>query len=111
VRYSLVTAVTMSLAALASPVSAEIPTAADFAACNVEAERAVRTGTAIPTPKDYLHAEAARKGRAAIAPSIDSTRNAVPYSADPQVVGMEIEGTMDAAYQAAYRTCMRRSGF
>lgn len=110
-RHSLVTAVVASLAAVATTVSAEIPTAADYAACNAEALSAVRAGTAIPTTKDYVHAEAARKGSTAIARSIDSARKTAPYSLDPQVVGMEIGGTTDAAYQAAYRTCMRRSGF
>lgn len=110
-RRSLVTAVVVSLAAVATTVSAEIPTAADFAACNAAAQSAVRAGTAIPTTKDYMHAEAARKSHAAIAQSIDSTGNAAAYSSDPQLVGMEIEGTVDAAYQAAYRTCMRRRGF
>ena len=102
-RHSLITAVVVSLAVVATTVSAEIPTAADFAACNAEAQSAVGKGTAIPTTKDYMHAEAARKGRTAI--------KIVPYSSDPQVVGMEMDGTMDAAYQAAYRTCMRRRGF
>ena len=110
-RRALVTAVTVSLAAVATTVSAETPTAADFAACNAEARAAVEAGTATPTTKDYTHAEAARKGNATTAPSIDSTRKVVPYSSDPQLVGMETEWTTAAPYQAAYRTCMRRRGF
>ena len=108
---ALVTAVVASLAAVATTVSAEIATTADLAACNAAAQAAVEAGTATPTTKDHMHAEAARKGSAATAPSIDSTRNVVPYSSDPQLVGMETGRTTDAAYQAAYRTCMRRSGF
>ena len=109
---ALVTAVVASLAAVATTVSAEIATTADLAACNAAAQAALEAGTAIPTTKDYMHAEAARKGSAATAPSIIySRRNVVPYSSDPQLVGMETGGTTDAAYQAAYRTCMRRSGF
>ena len=101
-RRALVIAVVVSLAAVATTVSAETPTAADFAACNVHAQAAVEAGTATPTTKDYMHAAAARKRGAA---------TVVPYSSDPQLVGMETEGTTNAAYQAAYRTCMRRSGF
>ena len=100
-RRALVTAV--SLAAAATTVSAETPTAVDFAACNAQAQAAVEAGTATPTAKDYMHAAAARTGA--------STRKVVPYSSDPQLAGMVTAGTTDAAYQAAYRTCMRRSGF
>ena len=32
-------------------------------------------------------------------------------SSDPQIHGMSGEGAKDAAYQAAYRSCMRRKGF
>jgi len=110
-RRALVTAVVVSLAAVATTVSAETPSAADFAACNAQAQAAVAAGTATPTTKDYTHAEAARKGHATTAPSLDSTKKVAPYSSDPQLVGMETAGTTDAAYQAAYRTCMRRSGF
>ena len=106
-----VAAVVVSFTAVATTVSAETPTAADFVACNAHAQAAVKAGTATPTTKDYVHAEAARKGSAATAPSIDATRGVVQYSSDPQLVGMETAGTTDAAYQAAYRTCMRRSGF
>jgi hypothetical protein len=36
---------------------------------------------------------------------------AVIESPDPQLHGMEAEGAQNAAYQAAYRSCMRRKGF
>lgn len=111
-RRALVTAVVVSLAAVATTVSAETPSAADFAACNAQAQAAVAAGSVTPTTKDYMHAEAARKGHATPPPPpIDSTKKVAPYSSDPQLVGMEAAGTTDAAYQAAYRTCMRRSGF
>lgn len=110
-KWALVTTVIVSLAAAATTVSAETPTAADFAACNAQAQAAVEAGTATPTAKDYMHAAAARTGSATTAPSIDSTRKVVPYTSDPQLAGMVTAGTTDAAYQAAYRTCMRRSGF
>lgn len=106
-----VTFMAATLVAVASPASGEIPTATDFAACNADAQSAVRTGSAIPTTKDHTHAEAARRGRAEVSSSTDPTGPRAPYSSDPQVVGMNDEGTMNATYQAAYRTCMRRRGF
>lgn len=100
-RRFLVTVALASVAAVATPVSAETPTAVDFAACNTEAKGAMGPSAATPTTKDYMHAAAARQASAAT-PS---------YPSDPQRVGMETERTTEAAYQAAYRTCMRRSGF
>ena len=85
-----------NLTAAAVTVYAETPTEANFAACNTDAPAAVKTGTATPTTKDHMRVEAARTGSA---------------SSDPQLVGMAAAGITDAAYQAAYRTCMRRSGF
>jgi hypothetical protein len=32
-------------------------------------------------------------------------------SPDPQIHGMDAEGAKNPAYQAAYRSCMRRKGF
>ena len=90
------TVVVTNLTAAAVTVYAETPTEANFAACNADAPAAVKTGTATPTTKDHMRVEAARTGSA---------------SSDPQLVGMAAEGIRDAAYQAAYRTCMRRSGF
>src|SRR5262249_40187617 len=57
-------------------------------------------GTATPTTKDYMRAEAALK-----------SGTVIPDSSDPQLAGMTPEGMKDAAYQAAYRTCMRKLGF
>lgn len=88
--------VVTNLTAAAVTVYAETPTEANFAACNADAPAAVKAGTAAPTTKDHMRVEAARTGGA---------------SSDPQLVGMAAEGITDAAYQAAYRTCMRRSGF
>jgi hypothetical protein len=84
----LVGAVVVSLVA-AVGVHAETPTAAHFAACNSDAQAATRAGTATPTTKDFLRVEAS----------------------NPQLVGMAPEGVTDAAYQATYRTRMRRNGF
>jgi hypothetical protein len=48
--------------------------------------------------KDRQQAERARRG--------ETSR-----SEDPQLAGIDPEGAKDPAYQAAYRTCMRKSGF
>jgi hypothetical protein len=110
VRSLLVAAVVVThLVAVAVTVYAETPTETNFAACNAEAPAAMRAGTATPTAKDHMRVEAARKGGAATPHSTESTGKT--GFADPQLVGMAAEGMTDAAYQAAYRTCMRRSGF
>jgi len=99
-RRSLVATIVVSLVAAATTAHAETPTAANFAACNAEAQAAVKEGTATPTAKDYMRAEAALK-----------SGTVIPDSSDPQLAGMTPEGMKDAAYQAAYRTCMRKLGF
>jgi hypothetical protein len=90
---------------------ADVPKAEDIAACNKEAQEAVRTGsasprTASPNTKDASRATEARRGDAATDRADPTTR-----SDDPQVAGMDAEGAKDPMYQAAYRTCMRKSGF
>jgi hypothetical protein len=89
----------------------QVPKAEDIAACNVEAQRAVRPGTvsgdsAQPNAKDHDRAADARR--------TESTAQTVPggvKSDDPQLAGMNPDGAKDPAYQAAYRTCMRKAGF
>ncbi len=105
------TVVVTTLTAAAVSVYAETPTEANFAACNADAPAAMKAGIVTPTTKDYMRVEAAREGSAAIPHSTDSTGEIITGSSDPQLVGMAAEGITDAAYQAAYRTCMRRSGF
>jgi len=88
-------------------VDGEVPTAGDFAACNEEAPRAVKAGSASPTMGDHVRADRARR-RATMTTAPASTGI---ESADPQIHGMDAEGAKNAAYQAAYRSCMRRKGF
>jgi hypothetical protein len=88
------------------PVAGEVPTAADVAACNEDAPQVIKTGSASPTVGDHARAESVR-GVATMASSIAT----VIESSDPQIHGMEAEGAKDAAFQAAYRSCMRRKGF
>lgn len=90
-------------------VHADVPTAGDMAGCNQEA-REVGDRAGSPNAKDEAGAEAARRAGAGTverpAPPGPTTQ-----SADPQIHGMDGEGAKAAAYRAAYRVCMRRSGF
>lgn len=89
----------------------QVPTAADSAACNDEAPKAVKTGSASPTTSDHVRADSARAG-AMTTNAIDVTGAVtVIESSDPQIHGMNAEGAKNATYQAAYRSCMRRKGF
>ena len=109
VTRALVGAIVASLVATAVSVYAETPTKADFAACNTDAQAAMKAGTATPTTKDYARVESARTDSAAT-----WTTWAGPISmesSDPQLSGMATDGITDAGYQATYRTCMRRNGF
>ena len=108
VTRALVGAIVASFVAVAVSVSAQTPTAADFAVCNADARVAVKAGTATPT-KDYVRVESARTDSAAAWTTwVGPIRMA---SSDPQLVGMATDGITDAAYQATYRTCMRWHGF
>ena len=98
----------LSLAATRT-VDGEVPTAADFAACNEEAPQAVKAGTASPITGDHVRADSARAG--AMATNSTEFAGKVVESSDPQIHGMEGDGATNAAYQAAYRSCMRRKGF
>ena len=102
---ALVLSLMLSLAA--TRVDGEVPTAVDFLACNQQAPQAIKTGHASPTTTDRARAERARAD--AMASSTPAT--SVIESPDPQLHGMEAEGAQNAAYQAAYRSCMRRKGF
>jgi cell division protein FtsN len=89
---------------------ADVPKADDIAACNDEAQEAVRKGedsrAASPNTKDQSRAAGARRGDAPSATVSGDTR-----AADPQIEGMDSDGAKDPVYQAAYRTCMRKAGF
>jgi hypothetical protein len=110
VTRALVGAIVASLVAAAVSVYAETPADADFAACNTDAQAAMKAGgTATPTIKDYVRVQSARTDSAAAWTTwVGPIRMA---SSDPQFVGMATDGITDAAYQATYRTCMRSHGF
>lgn len=80
-----------------------VPRPDNVAACNAEARDAVTSGGSAssgitPNTTDRQRADEARRG--------DATR-----SENAQLTGMDPDGAKNPAYQAAYRTCMRRSGF
>jgi hypothetical protein len=90
---------------------ADVPKSEDMAACNREAQEAVGAGSASPkgvspNTNDAARASQARRGEAATDRAGSSTRHD-----DPQLNGIDPEGAKDPVYQAAYRTCMRKSGF
>ena len=110
--YKVVTALALILLvslAMTRMADGEVPSSADFAACNDEAPHAVKAGTASPTMADHARADRARGG--AMATSSPDFTGTVIESANPQIHGMEVEGAKNATYQAAYRSCMRRKGF
>jgi hypothetical protein len=93
-----------SLIAFLTLISAgSVPTAPDFASCNAEARDAVKAGSraassAVPNAKDRQRADDAQRGE-------------TNKFDDAQLSGMDADGATIPAYQAAYRRCMRRSGF
>lgn len=97
----------LTLASLGTtrPAEAQIPTVADVAACNEEAPKSVKARATSPTVSDHARADRARSR------VVTSSRSPGIESSDPQLHGMDVDGSTDATYQAAYRTCMRRKGF
>jgi len=105
---ALVLIVVVSLTATGTA-EGQVPTAADFAACNAEAPKAVKAGSASPTTGDHARAGTVRGDATTSSPGDD--RGTRVESTDPQIHGMSAEGAKNAAYQAAYRSRMRRKGF
>jgi hypothetical protein len=89
---------------------ADVPKPADIAACNAEASEASRKGKdsrgVTPNSADHNRAADARRPGA----SGKTTGGPTP-SSNPQLEGMDPARAGDPAYQAAFRTCMRRAGF
>jgi hypothetical protein len=89
----------------------QVPKAEDIAACNAEAQRAVKAGRASgdstePTAKDHSRAAEARSTKGS-----GQAASGGAKADDPQIAGMNAEGAKNPEYQAAYRTCMRKAGF
>jgi len=111
-RHRLVRTVAMTffiVMAVGGAAEGQVPTALDAAACNDEAPAIVKARAASPTTSDDARAKGARAG----SPTAGAGDFKLPLvnSSDPQIHGMNSEGAKDAAYQAAYRSCMRRKGF
>lgn len=87
----------------------DVPTAADFASCNLEAPSTTKAGRATPTMGDHARADRVRAG--GMTTGSPTLTGAVIESPDPQIHGMDAEGARNPVYQAAYRSCMRRKGF
>jgi len=113
VRLGRVLAVALTLVvslAVTQAADGQVPTLADIATCNEEAPRAIKTGSASPNGGDHARADSARSGGLPATSSTAATGGGVE-SPDPQIHGMQRAGANNAAYQAAYRSCMRRKGF
>jgi len=100
-----------------SPAMAEVPTAADFAACNMKAaeESASNNASAAPRtdlPKDatQLPPDAKPKAGAPMSQK-DPTGTTLSSDKDPQIEGLAADRANDKVYVAAYRGCMRQRGF
>ena len=109
VKRALVGAIVAGLVTAAVSVYGETPTEADFAACNTDAQAARKAGPATPTTKDYVLVGSAWAD--SLATWTTWVGPICMASSDPQLMGMATDGMTDAAYQATYRTCMRRHGF
>ncbi|HUG36190.1 MAG TPA: hypothetical protein VML54_04525, partial [Candidatus Limnocylindrales bacterium] len=78
-------------------VEGQIPTPADFVACNREAPQAARAGTVSPIKADHARADHARADHAradgeragAVLTKATDVRGKVIESPDPQIHGME----------------------
>jgi hypothetical protein len=91
------------MAALTLIASGSVPESKDFAACNAEARDALKSGASAPSSASPIMKDRERAD--------DAKRGDAPRSDDPQLTGIDTDGAKNPAYQAAYRTCMRRSGF
>lgn len=99
--------------AVASDVArADVPTSADIVACNRTAREGLPAGTASPIARDEAGASAARRASGGTVGRVEPGGGAQgTQSPDAQIHGMDADGGQDAAYRAAYRVCMRKSGF
>jgi hypothetical protein len=91
------------VAALVLVAAGSVPKEENFAACNAEARDAITPGS---STSGGVTANTKDRERAA-----DARRGDAQRPEDPQLTGMDSDGAKNPDYQAAYRTCMRRSGF
>lgn len=112
------------------PASAQVPTPVDMKSCNEKAKSEIETASASPRTQierpyvDPPKADPPKAGPPPINPQAPSPRppdregsapvdatGSVTAAADPQLEGMDAEAGKDPAYRAAYKACMRKSGF
>ena len=93
------------------PARAEVPTRADFAACNLKASEDAASDAASASPRmdgapraGQLPADVRRMPSPARANTLSSDK-------DPQIEGLAADRANDPSYVAAYRSCMRQRGF
>ena len=99
------------------PARAEVPAAADFAACNMKAgDEAAPNGvsasprTDLPKDATKLPSDAKPKAGVPLSPK-DPTGATLSSDKDPQIEGLAADRANDKMYVAAYRACMRQRGF
>ncbi|MBM4442839.1 MAG: hypothetical protein FJ027_20685 [Candidatus Rokubacteria bacterium] len=116
--------------ATAAPAAAEVPTATDFASCNMKAAEQAAADTVSASPRTDLPKDAttlppdvrtqprpdvqappSAAGKAGAPVLQDPTGNTLSSDKDPQIEGMAADRANDKAYVAAYRSCMRQRGF
>jgi hypothetical protein len=96
---------------------AEVPTAADFAACNMKAAEDAAADGASASPRTDLPRDAtklppdARPKAGAPLSRTDPTGTTLSSDKDPQIEGLAADRAGDKVYVAAYRSCMRQRGF
>lgn len=98
------------------PAHAEVPTAADFAACNMKAAEEAKAGAVSASPRSDLPKDATQlppDARPKPGPGVlkDPTGQTLSSDKDPQIEGLAADRASDKVYVAAYRSCMRQRGF
>jgi hypothetical protein len=94
-----------------SPAHAEVPTAADFAACNAKAAEDVKADAASASPSTALPKDATQLPPDTRTQSSDPSGRTLSSEKDPQIEGLAADRASDKVYVAAYRSCMRQRGF
>jgi hypothetical protein len=95
-----------------APTAAQVPTKEDAIHCNEKVKRELEMAAASPRldgsdPRRPPPGPGA--GRPTAAAQNESAKD--NRGADPQLQGIDPEGEKDPAYVAAYKRCMRQSGF
>ena len=93
---------------------AQVPTKEAIKSCNEQAKLDTETASASPRTDAERPPVAEVKNGAAVRPENPEIKKPVDTrrtESDPQLQGIDPEGEKDPAYIAAYKKCMRQSGF